>query len=69
MLTQQNSILKRAEKVVVEITKDTHIEIYYFSTGNASYGNKIVVGDWDTWGRKIHLNGEVYTLIQTGQIL
>ena len=42
---------KTARKVVVEFTKDTPDEIYYFSagTGGASYGAKIVVADWDTW--------------------
>ena len=61
---------KTARKVVVEITKDTPSEIYYFSTGNASYGNKIVVADWDTWRplrnsfkwRGLHVNtsGQIY---------
>ena len=61
---------KTARKVVVEFTKDTPDEVYYFSTGNASYGAKIVVADWDTWRplrnsfkwRNFHVNtsGTVY---------
>lgn len=40
---------KTARKVVVQFTKDTPDEIYYFSTEDASFGGKIVVADWDTW--------------------
>ena len=61
---------KTARKVVVEFTKDTPDEIYYFSTGTANYGAKIVVADWDTWRplrnsfkwRGLHVNtsGQIY---------
>lgn len=41
---------KTERRVVLEITKDTPDEIWYFSHADgATYGNKIVVADWTEW--------------------